>query len=106
MQFSGLNSNKQRREFWEKVAGENENGWLEQALLAIDPTSAQVLTWHYIDGYSFKEITDLLHRSISIVRNHHNRGIFELQQYFLKKKGTAETEELQSILSKTKKVIL
>ncbi len=85
MQFSGLNSNKQRREFWEELCRERTGQELSEALAAIDPTSAQVLKWHYTDGQSFEAITKLLNRSISTVRNHHNRGIFELQQYFLKK---------------------
>lgn len=51
---------------------------MEQALLQIDPLCAKVLAWHYNDQYSFAEITRLLNRSISIVRNHHNSGIFEL----------------------------
>ncbi len=50
----------------------------------IDPISAKVLSWHYAEGYSFQEITGLLQRSISTVRNYHNRGMFELQQYYLR----------------------
>jgi RNA polymerase sigma factor (sigma-70 family) len=83
MQHSGLNNNKDRRKFWESMADEKGDKTLQEALSKIDPTSAQVLTWHYIDGYSFKEIAALLNRSISIVRNHHNRGMFELQQYYI-----------------------
>lgn len=85
MQFSGLNSNKQRREFWEELCRERSGQELSEALAAIDPTGSQVLRWHYGEGHSFAMIKEMLQRSISTVRNHHNRGIFELQQYFLKK---------------------
>ena len=85
MRYSGLNTNKDRRAFWESLAGDKDGMTLSAALSAIDPTSARVLTWHYTEGYSLKEITTLLNRSISIVRNHHNRGIFQLQQYLIRK---------------------
>lgn len=81
MQFSGLNTNKDRRNFWEAIAVEKGRKVLEEGLSAIGPISAQVLRWHYVDGYSLQEITRMLNRSISTVRNYHNRGIFELQQY-------------------------
>ncbi len=86
MRYSGLNTNKDRRAFWESLAGEKGEKDLQAALSQIDPTSARVLKWHYIEGKSLKEITHLLNRSISIVRNHHNRGIFQLQQYLAKKR--------------------
>jgi len=82
MKSSGLNTNELRKAYWHSLVREESNIAFEQALAAIDQTSAQVLRWLYVDGYSFKEITVLLNRSISIVRNHHNRGMFQLQQYF------------------------
>lgn len=82
--FSGLNTIAQRKEFWETLTRENGMEWMTQALTSIDPVNAKVLTWHYVDGYSFSEITLLLQRSISIVRNHHNIGIFQLQQNLIK----------------------
>lgn len=90
MQFSGLNTNKERRRFWESIAAEKKG--LEKALSAIGPVSAQVLIWHYTEGYSFREITQLLNRSISTVRNHHNRGIFELQRHFAQHPPTGNIE--------------
>lgn len=84
MQYSRLNTNQDRRDFWERLSGEQEGKLLEEALAAIDPVSARVLRWHYMEGYSLQEITRMLNRSISTVRNHHNRGIFELQQHCTK----------------------
>ena len=92
MQNSGLNSNKQRKEFWQQLIHEEQAEELEKGLVSIHPDSARVLRWHYTDEYSLQEIVTLLGRSISIVRNHHNRGIFELQQYFRKKHLFANTD--------------
>jgi RNA polymerase sigma factor (sigma-70 family) len=82
MQASGLNNMKARKEFWEHLTCEQSADDLARALAAIPPTSAQVLTWHYQEGKTFKQIKELLNRSISTVRNHHSRGMFELQRYF------------------------
>lgn len=84
MKHSGLNNNLQRKKYWEYLYREKTPPELQRALSAIHPTSAKVLLWHYRDGHSFDAIRGLLGRSISIVRNHHNRGLFELQQYFHK----------------------
>lgn len=92
MKKSGLNSNKKRKEFWQNLIRDEPVSELEKGLNSIDPTSAKVLRWHYTDGHSFRQIEELLNRSISIVRNHHNRGIFELQQYFWKKHSPANTD--------------
>lgn len=82
MRQSRLNTNNDRRKFWESLTAEKDDFILKDALRMIDPVSAKVLTWHYTEGYSFQEITGLLQRSISTVRNYHNRGMFELQQYY------------------------
>ena len=83
MRFSGLNTNRDRAAFWRRVRDEYGPDGLGKALDAIDPVSAKVLTWHYLDGHSLHEITRKLNRSISTIRNHHSRGMFELQQYYL-----------------------
>ena len=85
LHYSRLNNNKDRRRFWESLAAATNGAGLQRALASIDPTSAMVLRWYYTQGKSFTEITMLLNRSMSIVRNHHNRGIFQLQQYIIKK---------------------
>lgn len=82
MRQSGLHNNTERRKYWEWLSREKSAEELDQALNAIHPTSAQVLCWHYRDGHSLEAIQGLLGRSISIVRNQHNRRLFELQRYF------------------------
>lgn len=84
MRSSGLNTNKQRRNYWLALAENYTAGEISTALSAIQPTCAQVLIWHYREGRSFSEIKDLIDRSISTVRNHHSRGMFELQRYFMR----------------------
>ena len=80
--YSGLNTNKERREFWQKLSEEKGNAWLLEALSAIDANSNKVLRCHYFENQSLKSVTSLLHRSISTVRNYHNRGVFDIQQYY------------------------
>ncbi len=82
MQKFAINTNKQRKAFWEELTKQIPSAELEKALATIDPTDARVLRWHYMDGHRFPQIVTLLNRSISIVRNHHNRGIYYLQEYF------------------------
>jgi DNA-directed RNA polymerase specialized sigma24 family protein len=83
MERSILNTNKQRESFWQELVHKTSSEEFRNGLSAIDPISARVLKWHYMEGYSLQEIVQLLGKSISIVRNHHNRGIFELQKYFI-----------------------
>lgn len=81
--------NQKRRKFWQELVNHFPPDEVEKTLSAIDPISAQVLKWHYNDCHKLSEIVSLLNKSISIVRNHHNRGIFELRQYMAQRKCTA-----------------
>ena len=77
-----LNNNKQRGETWKKWEDEAPTAIFEEGLNSLQPVTAQVLKLHYKDGHTFKEITSIINKSMAIVRNHHNRGIFKLNQYF------------------------
>jgi len=68
--------------FWKELAIERGLSEIEKGFCTLKPDSARVLKWHYIEGYSLHEIATLIGKSISTVRNHHNRGIFLLHQYF------------------------
>lgn len=83
MKRVSLNTNRQRKLFWQELLETALPDEIEQGLKSINPTSARVLKWRYLEGHDFPAIVSLLGKSISIVRNHHNRGIFELQKYFL-----------------------
>ena len=79
MQNSGLNSNVDRKKFWEQLHREQTDLAISVALGSIQPVTAQVLIWRY---RGFREISQLLHCSISTIRHHHSRGLFELQRFF------------------------
>ncbi|OSZ77202.1 hypothetical protein CAP36_12370 [Chitinophagaceae bacterium IBVUCB2] len=82
--------NQKRRKFWQELVESLTPEEVEKALASINPVSAQVLKWHYYDCNKLSEIVTLLNKSISIVRNHHNRGIFELRQYTSQRKCSAK----------------
>lgn len=84
-----LNTYKERKKCWQEINARVQPDELEKGLSSLHPDTALVLRLHYQQEYSLQEIVPLLGRSISIVRNHHNRGIFQLQQYFLSEKKQA-----------------
>ena len=83
MQITSLNTNKQRKELWETWVSEWPGSSLEQGLNSLHPVTAHVLRLHYQQGHSLKDIASIIGKSMPIVRNHHNRGIFKLNQFFL-----------------------
>jgi RNA polymerase sigma factor (sigma-70 family) len=61
---------------------------IEVLLTAIDilpEDTAHVLRLHYLEKRSLKEISGMIGKSISTVRNHQGRGLFLLHRHFIKK---------------------
>jgi DNA-directed RNA polymerase specialized sigma24 family protein len=77
-----LNSYKERKACWEMLQREYSSAELEKAFNTLKPDCAKVLQLHYRDNYPLNEITSIINRSITVVRNHHNRGIYKLYRYF------------------------
>lgn len=77
-----LNSNRERKAYWEELSLRYTEDEVQKALASLEPTTRKVLLLYYAESYSFKEICTMIQRSISIVRNHHNRGFFQLYRYF------------------------
>lgn len=77
-----FNSNKERREYWELIQTKYPVNEIEKALLKLKPDAAKVLTLYYRQDFSFKEITFIMKKSITVIRNHHNRGIYKLYRHF------------------------
>ncbi len=77
-----FNSNKERREYWQLIQTEYPVVELEKALQTLKPDALKVLTLHYHQNYSFNEITIIMQKSITVIRNHHNRGIYKLYRHF------------------------
>lgn len=77
-----FNTNKERRQYWEELQARHSKEEMEKAMATLKPDAVRVLRLHYFDGHSFDAITQLMERSITVIRNHHNRGIYKLHQYF------------------------
>lgn len=83
MDATGLNNNKDRRKFWTTMVQEFQPSVVEQALSTLPPDTAYVLRLHYREGHPLKNVSSIIGKSLPVVRNHHNRGIFKLRCYFL-----------------------
>jgi DNA-directed RNA polymerase specialized sigma24 family protein len=77
-----FNSNKERKTYWEMLIEKYNSDEIEKAIAALKPDTARVICLHYRQHYSLKEITTIMNRSITVIRNHHNRGIYKLYRYF------------------------
>ncbi|MES1249332.1 MAG: sigma factor-like helix-turn-helix DNA-binding protein [Chitinophaga rupis] len=77
-----LNTNRQRRDCWEKICGTFSRAEIEKALDDLEPITARVLRLHYLENYPLTEIGSLIGRSVSVVRNHQRLGIYRLSKYF------------------------
>lgn len=78
----GFHNNKARRAYWQELLQQHGIEKIKAALLTLPADTEKVLELHYLSGHSFEEIVTMMNRSISIIRNHHNRGIHLLQRYF------------------------
>ena len=77
-----FNSNKERKAYWERLVKEYPVTEIDQAFNTLKPDTAEVVRLCYQQHYSLKEITVIMNRSITVIRNHHNRGIYKLYRYF------------------------
>jgi DNA-directed RNA polymerase specialized sigma24 family protein len=77
-----FDSNTERKAYWELIHSQYTASQLQEAMRTLKPDAQRVLDLHYNQQYSLQEITVLVNRSISVVRNHHNRGIYKLYRYF------------------------
>jgi DNA-directed RNA polymerase specialized sigma24 family protein len=76
----GLKNYQQQSAYWRKMQQQNPAA-LGNALMMLKPQTATVLRLHYAEGKTLNEIGNLIGKSNSTVRNHHNRGIFLVFQY-------------------------
>lgn len=77
-----FNSNKERKAYWEKLVKEYPEAKIDQAFDTLKPDTAKVIKLCYQQQYSLKEIGVIMCRSMTVIRNHHNRGIYKLYRYF------------------------
>ena len=71
-----------RKAFWEHINTSYSQEQIQTALQSLKPDSAKILQLHYVSEHPLREIAQKLSRSISYIRHHHNKGIFQLQNYF------------------------
>jgi DNA-directed RNA polymerase specialized sigma24 family protein len=77
-----FNSNKERETYWKTLVTTCSATELEKAINTLKTDTAKVIDQRYRKGHSLKEIALNMKRSITVIRNHHNRGIYKLYRYF------------------------
>ncbi|HLX92976.1 MAG TPA: sigma factor-like helix-turn-helix DNA-binding protein [Puia sp.] len=77
-----FNSNKERSAYWEEMCRQYSESAVKQAIDSLKQDTQEVLHLHYGKGHSLSEIATIMNKSITVIRNHHNRGIFKLHRYF------------------------
>lgn len=94
--ISKFNSNEERRLYWAQANQQYPAKKIEEALATMKPDTANVLRLHYHQGMTLKEIGAHINRSMTVVRNHHNRGIYLLHKYL----SMTEREREESLKNK------
>ncbi len=77
-----LNSNKERREYWDYLARTYSQKKLNEAFGLLDEQTREVIELHYKANHPLTDITRLINRSITTVRNLQLRGIYKLYCHF------------------------
>ncbi len=77
-----FNSNNERRAYWKLMGERYSREQIEEAFRDLKPDTERVIRLHYEKGNSLKEIGQIINRSLTVVRNHHNRGIYKLYRHF------------------------
>ncbi len=92
-------TNKQRGAYWRKLHKQHTEKEIKAALATLKKDTARVLIMHYQAGFTLTRISSILEKSGTVVRQHHNRGIFQLWRYFKTRRKllTAKTFLLKSI---------
>lgn len=77
-----FDSNAERRAFWVVINEQYSPTQIEAALQRMPPETARVLVLHYLMKYPLKDIAKIINRSMTVVYNHHNRGMVQLYKFF------------------------
>lgn len=77
-----LNTMKERKAYWYLMMELRSPQEIENALMSLQVNDSKVLQRYYFLKKNFKEIAIELNMSIGMIRNYHNRGIFQLAKYF------------------------
>ena len=71
----------------QQIAEEITSEQMKKAISTLPASTEMVIRLRYEQGKSLDEICILLNKSISIIRNHHNRGLFLVQKFYTKSKA-------------------
>lgn len=77
-----LNTNRDKQAYWDVLQSQVPETVLNEAINSLQADTARVIRLHYGEGRKLTEISTLVGKSISVVRNHQNRGICRLYRYF------------------------
>jgi len=79
-----LPTSKKTLSYWGELVGIPEKMAFVRAVRHLPAQTYKVLMLHYGQQKSIKDIAVITGKSVSTVRNHHNRGIFLLRKYAAK----------------------
>lgn len=91
-----LNTNKDRAVLWQELLNQYEGKEIEQAFESLKPETQMVLLMHYGEDHKFKDIAVLMQLPVSVIRHHHNRGIYKLYRHF----NPQAIENIKRLISK------
>ena len=77
-----FNSNKERKAYWKLINEKYSALELGIALGKLKPDAEKIINLHYRENLSLVQISAKMKLSITVIRNHHNRGIYLLYRYF------------------------
>ena len=77
-----FNSNKEREVYWAELMIQYTGIELDMAMEELKPDTKLVLCLRFGEGKDFNSIASLMKISITVVRNHHNMGIYKLYRHF------------------------
>jgi DNA-directed RNA polymerase specialized sigma24 family protein len=69
-----------------KMQNDDDLNLLLSSINILPPDTAKVIRLYYHGKLPIKEICVVMNKSISTIRNHHNRGIFLLKKHVEKNK--------------------
>lgn len=83
--YYGLNTARKKNEYWERIVNDDRK-YLNEAIESLKPETAEVIRLYYFEHKSMLDICLIIDKSISIVRNHYNRGMFLIYHYIEERK--------------------
>jgi DNA-directed RNA polymerase specialized sigma24 family protein len=77
-----FNSNKERKAYWDIINEKYCTVEIKKAFDTLKPDAQKILHLRYKESHTFQQISIIMKLSMTVIRNHHNRGIYLLYRHF------------------------